>query len=176
MDRTGGTYGLLFFLRDVFPHLEKAFAGRSFEVHIIGGGEAMPGVLPYLRHPRLIRRGFAPDLDAELASADVFCLFNNAAPYQAAYTRHLVTWSSGLCLVAHEKSRLAIPEIKHGENALLASTGEEAASLITRAALDRELNLRLRKGGRETYLRYFTPENVVTNLETVFEESMGSKK
>jgi hypothetical protein len=94
----------------------------------------------------------------------MFLLLNNAGSYHAAYTRHLVAWSQGLCLIVHENSRRAIPEIRHMENAIVGSTPEEIARMIRMAATDQELNLRVRKGGRATYERYFTPAVVVRTL------------
>lgn len=171
LNRTGGTYGLLFLLREVLPHLPAALGKRPFEVHIIGGAEPLPGIRPFLEHPAIVRHGFVPDLDAELRSADVFCLFNNAAPYVASYTRHQVSWSMGLCLIAHARSRLAIPEVAHGENALLASTGEEAAQMIAAAASDPSLSARIRRGGRETYERYSHPDAVALRLESLLQKA-----
>jgi len=176
LDRTGSTYGLRFLLRDVLPHLELAFGGRPFEVHIIGGGEPVPCIRELLNHPRIIRHGFVKDLDSELHCADVFCLFNNAGPYVAAYTRHVVAWSMGLCLVTHTRSKLAIPELEHGKNALLAGSGEEGAQMIARAALDTKLNAKLREGGRHTYEECFAPAVVARRIEQLMWEVIDKKR
>lgn len=164
LNHSGSTYGLRFLLQEVIPHLEGALRGRSFEVHVIGGGECVPALRPLLAQKNLVVRGFVEDLDRELLESDVMLLLNNAGPYQAAFTRHLVAWSMGLCLIAHEKSRLAIPEIAHGRNALLGNTGREIAEHIARAVSDRALNLSLRKGGRETYEKHFTPQIITGKL------------
>jgi hypothetical protein len=97
-------------------------------------------------------------------SGDVFLMMNNAGSYKAAYTRHMVAWSMGLCLIAHSDSQKAIPEIEHGKNALLGSTPEEIAQLVRLAVTDRDLNERIRQGGRETYEKCFTPRIVVETL------------
>lgn len=162
--RTGSTYGLSFLLRDLAPRLAEAMRGVDYEVHIIGGGEMVPALRSWLGQPHFLMRGFVENLDAELRSSDVFLLLNNAGSYHAAYSRHLVAWSLGLCLIVHANSRLAIPEISHRENALVGSTPEEIAEQVRVAVTDPDLNRRLRQGGRATYERYFTPAAVAEAL------------
>jgi glycosyltransferase involved in cell wall biosynthesis len=164
LHRTGSTYGLKFLLVDLLPRLAEVMRGLEYEIHIIGGGEVAPALRSWLGQKRILLRGFVEDLDAEMRSSDMFLLLNNAGSYHAAYTRHLVAWSLGLCLVAHANSRLAIPEIAHMENALVGSTPGEIAEMVRLAATDPDLNLRLRKGGRATYERYFTPTVVAEAL------------
>jgi hypothetical protein len=164
LGQTGSTYGLRFLLRDLLTELDRVMEGLDYEVHIIGAGTVVPALRPMLGHPRVLLRGFVEDLDSELRSSDMFLLLNNAGSYHAAYTRHLVAWSQGLCLIVHENSRKAIPEIRHMENALVGSTAEEVARMIRVAATDQEANLRVRKGGRATYERYFTPAVVAKTL------------
>lgn len=175
LNRTGSTYGLQFLLREVLPSLDSAMQGHPYEVHIIGGGEPALSLRPLLAHPRIVRHGFVEDLEGLLDSSDVFCLFNNAGPYIAAYTRHFVAWSHGLCLVAHARSREAIPEIAHGQNALLAQSGKEAAQCIASAALDQALNHRLRLAGRKTYETFFTPDILAKSLERVLFDAVTAK-
>ncbi|MEK7137038.1 MAG: glycosyltransferase, partial [Patescibacteria group bacterium] len=175
LDRTGSTYGLRYLLRDVMPHLRRAMGDRPFEVHIIGGGEPFPEIESLLHQPNIIRHGFVADLEQELQSADLFCLLNNAGPLRAANTRHLVAWASGLCLVAHEGSREAIPELEHLQNAVLLSGPKEAGKLLVRAATDSALNTVLRRSGRETYERCFTPAIVGGKLERLLVEAVARR-
>jgi glycosyltransferase involved in cell wall biosynthesis len=174
LNRTGATYGLQFLLKEVMPHLQKSMGSRPYEVHIIGGGEPVPELRPLLVQEHIVRHGFVEDLEAELASSDVFCLFNNAGPYIAAYTRHLVAWASGLCLVTHARSSLAIPELVSGQNALTGKTGKEVAELIAQAAKDAELNKRIRLEGRRTFESTFLPHIVVSRLEQALQEAVAS--
>jgi len=175
VSQTGSTYGLRFLLADVLPELDRVMMGLDFEVQVIGGGEVVPALRSLLRHPRLVLRGFVEDLDTELRSSDVFLLLNNAGSYQAAYTRHVVAWAQGLCLVVHENSCRAIPEIRHMENALVGSTPEEIARMIHVAATNQEVNRRVRKGGRATYERYFTPAVVAGMLADEIERAVSAR-
>lgn len=164
LDRTGSTYGLRYLLRDLLPALEKEFGDVPFSIHIVGGGQAQPGIRPLLKHPRVVMRGFVDDLDSEARAAHAFCILNNAGPYRAAYTRHLVGWSLGACVVAHSNSKEAIPELSHGENAILGADPATMARDIKRACLDPAENVRLRTGGRDTFLRTSTPDLLATRL------------
>ena len=160
LNRTGGAYGLRCLLQDVLPHLSSMLRDYPHEIHILGGGRLLPSLIALTSFPHVLMRGFVEDLDSELAMNDVFLLLNNAGRYKAAYTRHLLAWSMGLCLVVHSGSRKAMPEIVHGENALVGSSGEEIAKLIVRAATDPVLNRRIREGGRRTYEQCFTPPRI----------------
>lgn len=166
LSATGSTYGLRCLLVDTLPVLERVMSGLDYEIHIIGGGEIAPVLESYLRHPRLVVRGFVEDLDRELLSSDALLLLNNAGSFQAAFTRHVVAWSMGLCLVVHSNSQQAIPEIRHGENALVGSTPAEVAECIRLAAADAQLNRRVRLGGKATYEQYFAPAAVAKELGT----------
>ena len=165
LQRTGSTYGLRFLLLEVLPELEKVADGLDYQIHIIGDGEIVKELAPFLDNERIVMRGFVEDLDAELKSADMLLLLNNAGSYLAAYTRHMVSWSMGLCLIVHANSISAIPEISPMENALVGSTPEEVARMILLAATDLELNLRVRQGGRATYEQYFMPSVIAGTLE-----------
>src|SRR5262249_43198518 len=126
LNRTGSTFGLDFLLNQLMRALDAVMGNLDYSVHIIGSGEIAPVVKPLLNHPRLVVRGFVPDLNAELASSHVFMLLNNAGSYHAAYTRHILAWSMGLCLAAHSNSQRAIPEMNE-ENCLMADSAGELA-------------------------------------------------
>lgn len=170
LNSTGSTYGLRFLLKDVLPYLNEKIKTLDYQIHIIGGGEAEPSLRPYLNQEHVILRGFIEDLDSELKSSDIFLLLNNAGMYQAAFTRHIVAWSMGLCLIAHTNSQKAIPEINHMENALLGSTPEQVAEMIFLAATNPDINLRIRKGGRATYEKCFKPSKVAERLSAEIEQ------
>lgn len=162
---TGSTYGLKFLLADVVPLLQQEMNGLDYQIHIIGDGELPPTLKVLVEQRRIVWRGFVQDLDSELISSDMLLLLNNASPYyNSAFTRHIVAWSMGLCLVVHSNSIKAIPEIRNMENALVGTTPEEIAQLIYRAATDRALNQRVRVGGRATFEKYFAPSVIAARL------------
>jgi glycosyltransferase involved in cell wall biosynthesis len=175
LDRTGSTYGLRFLLREVVPELARTMQDIDYEIDIIGGGELVSSLRSLTQQPRIRMRGFVQDLDAEMAGCDVMLLLNNAGRYQAAYTRHLVAWSRGLCLIAHENSRKAIPEITHGENAFLGKDAAEIARFIRLAVTNNNANARVRAGGRRTFETYFTSKTVAAGLVNVVRETVEQR-
>jgi glycosyltransferase involved in cell wall biosynthesis len=156
--------GLGFLLKGVVPALEKKLGGLDYSVHIIGGGRVKPELERYLKNNRIVVHGFVKDLDAMLDKSDAVLVLNNAEGAPQAYTRHLVAWSRGLCLIAHTRSRLAIPEIEPGRNALLGETPEQIAEAVRRALTDSLLNRRLRQQGHQTFETLFVPRVVARNL------------
>ncbi len=174
LNMTGSTYGLKY-LGELMPVLDQVMEGVPYEVHVIGGGEPVPSVRPLLQHPRIVRRGFVEDLDKELNSASVFLFLNNAGRHLAAYTRHVMAWAMGCCLVAHANSVKTIPEITHMENTLVGETPLEIAQLVRRAATDPELNVAIRRGGRRTYEQLFKPQVVAKSLYEEIARAMALK-
>jgi hypothetical protein len=109
--------------------------------------------------------GFVDDIDAELQAAKVFLLCNNQNPdFVVGHTRILHAWSVGSCLVAHVNMAKAMPEIRHGENALLGETGAQLAEHTAAACRDDALRRRIVEGGRRTWEREFRPEVVVERI------------
>jgi glycosyltransferase involved in cell wall biosynthesis len=176
LDRTGTTYGLHYLLNQVMPELEPALRGLDYRVHVIGGGQPAPALQAKLAHPRVVVHGYVQDLDAMLWASDAFLFLNNAGPLRAAFTRHVIAWSMGLCLIVHANSRLAIPEIRHMENALAGATPAELAQLVRLAVTDRALNARLRTAGRATYEKRFTPAAVAQELSREAEQLVAQRR
>ncbi len=155
---TGSTYGLKYLLQEIVPRLTSVLSGISYEVHIIGAGKIVPSLSNLLKQPNVLVRGWVSDLEHELYSSDVFLFLNNAGRLIAAYSRHLVAWSMGLCLIVHANSQKAIPEIEHLQNALVGETPDEIIKLIRDAVTNKALNRRIREGGRQTYEKEFSPQ------------------
>ena len=161
---TGSMYGLRYLLEELLPELEIHMAGLDYRIHVIGGGETPESLRVMLDNERIVMRGFVEDLDRELRASQIFLMLNNSGRYLAAFTRHVVAWSMGLCLVVHSNSVKAIPEIEHMKNALVGDNPARIAEMIRLVSSDMEINNKIRKGGRETYLKYFKPEKVAEAL------------
>jgi hypothetical protein len=58
----------------------------------------------------------------------------------------------------------AMPEIVHGENALLGRTGDEIAEHVATVLRDDQLRARIVEGGRRTWEREFRPDVVVERI------------
>lgn len=161
---TGSTFGMEFLAKEVLPALDRRL-GDDYSVHIFGAGQPTKTVAAALEHPRVQRRGYVDDIDGELRSAKLFVIMNNNnLDFIAGHTRILHVWSLGCCLIAHRNMALAMPEIVHGENALLGETGEEVAGLIEQALGDENLRQRIAAGGRATFERKFLPPIVMRRV------------
>ena len=161
---TGNTFGGWLLGTEVLPALDRLL-GDDYEVKLYGAGEFSQPVARVLEHPRVENLGFVDDIDAELQAAKVFLLCNNWNPdFVVGHTRILHAWSLGSCLVAHRNMARAMPEIVHGENALLGATGEELAKHAAAACRDADLRERIVEGGRRTWEREFRPEVVVKRI------------
>jgi glycosyltransferase involved in cell wall biosynthesis len=161
---TGNTFGGWLLAREVLPALDRVL-GDDYEVKLFGAGSFAPDLAHALEHPRVENVGFVHDIDAELQAAKVFLLCNNANPdFIVGHTRILHAWSVGSCLVAHVNMAKAMPEIVHGENALLGRTGEEIAEHVATVLRDEQLRARIVEGGRRTWEREFRPDVVVERI------------
>jgi glycosyltransferase involved in cell wall biosynthesis len=176
LDATGNTFGLWYLGTEVLPALD-ARLGERYEVHLYGPRRPTAAVAAAIDHPRVRVRGFVDDIDRELRSAKVFLMVNNTNPdFIVGHTRILHAWSLGLCLVAHENMARAMPEIVHGENALLGRSGEELADHVLRVLRDEELRRALGEAGRRTYEREFTPPTVVRRIVNRIEGDLAGEE
>ena len=148
---TGNTFGARLLAREVLPALDRLL-GDDYTVQLFGAGRFAEPVARELEHPHVVNRGFVDDIDAELQRAKVFLLCNNGNPdFVVGHTRILHAWSVGSCLVAHTNMAVAMPEIVHGENALLGATGKEIAEHVATMCRNPELRRTIVEGGRQTW-------------------------
>lgn len=161
---TGNTLGFIALGREVLPALREKLPPEAFQIHVYGGGKPRPFVRELLSHPEIHLRGFVDDLDAEILSAPVFLISNNHHRFKVGHTRFLHAWSLGACVVAFADCREAMPEIRHGHNALLGETAEEVADLVARALADRELRRTIGAGGIETLATHYAPAVVAQKI------------
>lgn len=158
--QTGNAYGLEILGRDVVPALRRRLPPGSFEIHVYGGGRPYRHVAAALEQPEIRLRGFVDDIDEEILSCPVFLIPNNHGWFRVGHTRFLHAWSLGACVVTFRGSVETMPEIVHGENALVADTPDEMAEMIARAAGDAGLRRKIGEGGQRTLDELFHPKLV----------------
>jgi glycosyltransferase involved in cell wall biosynthesis len=159
---TGNTFALDYLGRELLPRLAERLKGREFEIHLLGKGTPSPRVANYLTDPRVKFRGWVHDIKQEFRSAAVFLVLTNVSPdFLVGNTRILLAWTLRTCVVMHENSRRAMPEIEHGVNALLGRTPDEIASWVTTAIEDEALRGRIGRGGGATFDAYYRSDVVV---------------
>jgi glycosyltransferase involved in cell wall biosynthesis len=146
--------GLVTFAREVLPALERELGVDAFEVRVVGEGEAPPELAR--PHPSVTLTGRIEPADDEFRSADVQLV---PTPFALGKrVRIIVGWSFGCPVVAHRAEAGPLPELQHGENALLAGNGRGLAEALARLARDEALRRRIAEGGRQTYEQTFAPD------------------
>jgi glycosyltransferase involved in cell wall biosynthesis len=164
--------GLLYFGKEVLPHLERRFGPSGFEVHVVGSGTLRPEIDEVLRRPSVIIRGFVADIAAEFRSATVLA---TPTPFAlGARTRIAEAFSYGCCVVAHAAEQAGMPELVNEKTALLGNSGLEIAQQITRALTEAPLRQRLERSARLVFERCFDQKVSATKLVEKMEAVAGS--
>jgi glycosyltransferase involved in cell wall biosynthesis len=170
----GTISGLHLFVPEILPRLTEALGRDGFEVHLVGGHEPPEGFREGLRHPAVRLRGPIDDPSEEFLRADVLLAPNPTTT--GASARILSGLTFGCCVVAHTDSLVGIPELRDGQNCLLAGDGPGLAEATVRALADRELRERLGDAGRELYERSFSPPVAAGRLVRELEELASSER
>lgn len=152
---TANTYGLMYLGEELLPELRRAFGARPFELHVYGSGELHPLARAGMQQKEVRLRGFVDDIDGELMEKPIFLCVNNATDYNVGHTRYLHAFTLGCCVVASDRAGLAMPEIRHGENALLGRDACAIAGFVVEAANDPVLRARLGEAGYRTFENEF---------------------
>jgi glycosyltransferase involved in cell wall biosynthesis len=155
------------------PYLERAIGRDGFEARVVGGYEPPRELQPLLEHPSIRLVGFVADVDAEFRAADVLVV--PVSVRLGVRVRVLMGFSHGCCIVVHEANAEGIPELEHGQNALLGSSPAELAGHVVSVLRDPKLAGRLRRGARETYERFFTPPVAGAALGETLERIAGER-
>jgi glycosyltransferase involved in cell wall biosynthesis len=162
---TGNTFGLWALGAEILPALKRRGVARDgFELHVYGSGKPRPFIEPILRDPAIRLRGFVDDIDGEIYSCPIYIVANNRYFYKAGHNRFLHAWSLGACIVTWRDSALAMPELVHDKNVLLAESADEMAELVAAAAADENLRRRLGAAGRATVLELYRPDSMVAEM------------
>jgi glycosyltransferase involved in cell wall biosynthesis len=162
---TGNTFALTYLGRELLPRLAARFKDRPFEIHLLGKGTPSAASAAALNDPRVKIRGWVKDINEEFRSSSAFLVLTNVnADFLVGNTRILLAWALGTCVIMHENSGLAMPEIEHGVNALLGKTPDELTELIVSAVDDEALRRRIGQGGQRTFETYYRSDVVVPKM------------
>lgn len=173
VNATANRYGLNYLADEILPRLENKLKDRvNYEVHIMGPGKMNPYLLNKLQRPEVKIRGYVDDVDQEIFKAAIFLCLNNACLFKVTHTRFLHAWSLGSCVVAHKDSRLSMPEILDGKNALLGESPDEITDKIVKAIFDPALCQKIGEQGYQTFKNYFTAEKVSPKIAQKIREHL----
>ena len=163
MGATANKIGLQRFLEKVWPEV-RARMETPPELWVIGelqrGTDALPGLL---EEAGAVCTGFVPDLSTVLRPYDVHII-----PWEhdtGTRTRLPVIFNHAQALVATKPGVGGTPEVKHGENALLADGLPELAETLVQACGQPLLRQRLGQAARRTFLSSFTEEALQPRLQ-----------
>jgi glycosyltransferase involved in cell wall biosynthesis len=153
------TTGLVWFSRQVYPHLEDAIADGRIEVHLAG---RLASRRNFHQMHRVIHRGYIDDLAGELRQATAVLV---PTPINLGFrTRILDAFRHGVTVVAHTANSSGMPELVDGKNALLAANGRDFAEAILRLADDPEEAQRL---GRTAFDQFSKEMNAVIGAKRI---------
>ena len=164
MDATGSAQGLEYLAEALLDRLEETLAGLDWRITLCGGGSLPVRAARLSRYPRVLVAGYVQDLEARMAASHLFLMLNNTGPHTGGYTRIIYAFSAGTCLVAHRRLADSMPEVIHGQNALLGDTPEALAALVGRAARDPGLRGELGRAARRAYESEYAPGVVARRL------------
>jgi hypothetical protein len=152
---TSTSAGLRFFAEKVLPPLERELDTGEFEVHVVGAGEPPVELRRILPRDTVVLRGWVDEIEPEFLAADIQL---SPTPFVLGKRMRLIAgWAHGLCVVAHSSEAVNLPELKDGQNGLLAADGPGLARALARAVRDPALRRRLGDAGRRTYEETFHP-------------------
>ena len=165
--------GLQVFAESILPVLTRELGPDGFEVHVVGGYDPPAAARDVFDHPAVVRRGQIEPPDDEFLAADVLLV---PTPLTTGPRSRIITGMTfGSCVVAHKANRLGIPELRDGENAILAADGPALAEATLAALADPEARARVGRAARQLYETTFTPSiagaRIVQELERVADEA-----
>lgn len=159
--------GLRIFAREIVPRLEAGLGTEGFEARIVGGYEPRSELRRALDRPSVRFLGHVEDASEEFRAATVL-LVPNSIPL-GIRVRIVTGFSFGTCVVSHRANVQGIPELEHGDNALLGNSGEELARAVLAAISDDGLRTQIGRSGRRTYEAHFAPPVAAGRIAEVLE-------
>lgn len=154
MGTTSTSSGLRSLVNTVLPRLRSEFGEDGFEVRLVGGGSPPEDLAPALQKRCVRMLGRVVPADPEFLAADLIIVPTNIP--LGIRVRVITAWSFGCPVVAHRANASGIPEMRDGDNSLLADTDNELADCVVDALQDEALLKRLSRGGREMFEKCFS--------------------
>lgn len=172
---TSNRSGLPLLFEEILPSLEELVGRDGFEVHIVGKNEGLPVRWNgYRSHPSLVWRGPVYPADEEFELCDVL-LVPIPAP-TGSRVRIINGFSFGCAIVAHSANHLAMPELEHGKNILLGSTGKELARHVVALAQNEALKREIGRNGRRTFEDFYAVDLAIRQYDSAVRQAVAMHK
>lgn len=163
--------GLYYLVEDVFPGLNV----DEFEWRIAGADSLTPDLATRFRpYPSVKFLGYVPDIHAEILSSDIFFC---PTPIDLGFRTRLAEVAGlGGCIVTHSANALGMPELEHGVNCYMATSGFGLGTALGCLAMEenREHRLELGNNARTTYERHFAPDQSSSKVAAIVERTVQS--
>lgn len=148
---------------ELYPRLCDLFGDGAFRVKVCGRGKLPDWVVQAFRERKEFEvLGFVPKIEAVFAESHVMI-----APVEVPVgnrSRILTALSQRLPVIAHRNTSLGNPDLRDGENCLLADSADEFIERIRTAFEKPDLSQRIAAMGYELYVQKFSPANASRRL------------
>ncbi len=165
---TSTRHGLILFAKEILPEMEKKLGVDKFVVRIVGEGDPPKELLSILPRPTVVMTGRVEPPDLEFTSCVAQLV---PTPFVLGIRVRIITGLAfGCCIIAHKSEKANIPELISGDNCLIGANGKELASHLIRVIEDKEYASKIGRNARETYERYFSPNEAVRSFKEIINE------
>jgi len=176
--RTGNLLAINYFFKKIYSQLSKEMLIRNnYEFHIFGDKNIPKNILPFF-DDKIKVRGYVKDINREFDTAFLMLNLNSIdKKFPISNTRILHAWSHGLPVICHKNQALAMPELIHRKNILLAENESDFISMMNLLMKDSNLRLRIINNSLKTLNKYYNIKKnssiIKESFDTTFFKQIG---
>ncbi|OGS25456.1 MAG: hypothetical protein A2297_06970 [Elusimicrobia bacterium RIFOXYB2_FULL_48_7] len=155
----------LYFQKEIFPAISREIPETKY---YIVGKNPTEEVRAASNSRKVVVTGYVDDIRPYIAKATV-----NVCPMRVGTGmkyKIIESMALGTPTVATAFSCAGIPELKHGENIMIADTPEEFARSVVMLLKDKNLRLKLSENGRKMVSANYTWKKVAEKFENIYQE------
>jgi glycosyltransferase involved in cell wall biosynthesis len=154
---------VIWFLRTVWPRIQKSHPEMSFEIIGPGPSDTLSGTVSACRNVRLL--GYVEDIRPPLWRASAFILpMKSGAGIK---NKLLEAWAAGCAVISTPLGVEGVPLARADENVLVASTPQEFAILVNHAVENPDGLRRIAQAGQETVHHHYRWARIADQLEQI---------
>ena len=166
--------GLFYLEEHILPILESQLKPGTFTIHVCGTDDLLKSLKLRFNqyHPEVIFRGYVDDISAEFHSSDIVLV---PTPIDLGLrTRIVDAFAHGCLVVAHEANGAGMPEMVHGDNAIVGKDAQQLVDGIS-AAMHATLaeKMVVRQRARQTFVEHFEAKVSIGPVVKMIEAIVG---